>query len=89
MQYFLVSIISWAEQIIEILIIARVLISWIGHNQFNPLIQQLYRITDPLLKPFQKIVSPEKLGGIDISPIFALFVIQLVARFLTQLLLSF
>ena len=89
MQYIFVGIISWAEQIIEILIIARVLISWIGHNQFNPLIQHLYRLTDPILNPFQNIVPPEKIGGIDISPIFALFAVQLVARLLIQLLLSF
>ena len=89
MQYILVEIISWTEQILEILIIARVLLSWIGHNQFNPLIQQLYRLTDPLLRPFQNIVPPEKLGGIDISPLFALFALQLVARVATRLLLSF
>ena len=89
MQYILVEIISWAEQILEILIIARVLLSWIGHNQFNPLIQYVYRLTDPLLRPFQNIVSPEKLGGIDISPIFALFAVQLGARLLIRLLLSF
>lgn len=86
MHYFLASIISWAEQILEILIIARVLVSWLGHNQFNPLIQQLYRLTDPLLKPFQNIVHPEKIGGIDLSPFFALLAVQLVARFLLQIL---
>lgn len=88
MQYMLIGIISWGEQIIEILIIARVLVSWLGQNQFNPLIQYLYRLTDPILKPFQEIVRPEKLGGLDISPIIALFVIQLVAKFLTQILIT-
>lgn len=85
MPYFFVSIISWAEQIIEILIIARVLVSWLGQAQFNPLIQRLYRLTDPLLKPFQNIVSPEKIGGIDLSPFFALLTVQLLAQFLIQL----
>lgn len=89
MIYFLISLINWTEQIIEIMIIARVILSWINRDPFNPLIQQLYRLTDPLLKPFQNIVPPEKLGGIDISPLIALLAVQLVARVLIRFLLSF
>ena len=84
--YVLQNIISLTAQALEILIVVRVLLSWVNHNQFNPLIVQLYRITDLFLKPFQNIIPPEKIG-LDISPIFALIAISLVERFLVQLLM--
>ena len=83
--YVLQNIVGVCAQVLEILIIVRVLLSWVNHNHFNPLIIQLYRITDIFLKPFQNIIPPEKIG-IDISPIFALMAISLVARFLVNLL---
>ena len=40
----------------------------------------LYRITDPVLRPFRNFLP--NFGGIDISPIFALLLITLTRRYL-------
>lgn len=85
MFFTLAIIISKLANLLEWLIIIRVLLSWFSPNRFNPLIVQLYKITDPILRPFQDMVSSYKLG-IDISPILALFAIRVVAQILISVL---
>ena len=63
-----------------VLIIARVIVSWIAGQSRHPLIPLIYQLTEPVLKPFSKLVPP--IGGIDLSPLFALISL----RFLLLLL---
>ena len=63
-----------------VLIIARVLVSWIAAQSQHPLIPLIYQLTEPVLKPFSKLLPP--LGGVDLSPLFALIAL----RFLLLLL---
>jgi YggT family protein len=63
-----------------VLIIARVIVSWIASQSRHPLIPLIYQLTDPVLKPFNKLVPP--IGGVDLSPLFALIAL----RFLLLLL---
>ncbi len=62
------------------LIIASVLVSWLGRNVRHPVIPLLYQLTEPVLRPLRKIIPP--IAGIDLSPLFALIAI----RFLILLL---
>lgn len=78
-------IISGLAAVLEWLIIIRVLLSWINPNRYNPLIIQIYKLTDPILKPFQGLVPTYKIG-FDLSPIFALLAIKLVERVLLMFL---
>ncbi len=63
-----------------VLIIARVIVSWIGSQSRHPLIPLIYQLTEPVLRPFSKLVPP--ISGIDLSPLFALIAL----RFLLLLL---
>ncbi len=63
-----------------VLIIARVIVSWVASQSRHPLIPLLHQLTEPVLRPFYKLVPP--LGGIDLSPLFALIAL----RFLLLLL---
>ena len=63
-----------------VLIIARVLVSWIGGQSRHPLIPLIYQLTEPVLRPVTRIIPP--LGGIDLSPLFVLIAL----RFLLLLL---
>ncbi|MCK5331204.1 MAG: YggT family protein, partial [Candidatus Marinimicrobia bacterium] len=47
----------------------------------NEIIQWIYKISDPLIKPFQQILPPMNLG-IDISPILAIIALGVVKRFI-------
>ena len=40
----------------------------------------VYQLTEPLLRPFRKVIPP--IGGIDLSPLFALIAIQFLMRLL-------
>ena len=63
-----------------VLIIARVIVSWIANQSNHPLIPLVYQLTEPVLRPFSKLLPP--IGGIDLSPLFALIAL----RFLLLLL---
>lgn len=57
-------------QLLYVALFLRVILSWVPINPYNPIVELLITITDPLLKPFQNIVPSYKFG-IDLSPIFA------------------
>ncbi len=63
-----------------VLIIARVIVSWVANQSRHPLIPLIYQLTNPVLKPFSKLLPP--IGGVDLSPLFALITL----RFLLLLL---
>ena len=63
-----------------ILIFVMVILSWVGQRSRHPAIPLVYQLTDPLLRPFRKFIPP--IGGIDLSPLFALIAIQFLMRLL-------
>ena len=62
------------------LIIFSVILSWLGQRMHHPAIPLVYQLTEPVLRPFRKVIPP--IAGIDLSPLFALIAI----RFLILLL---
>ncbi len=62
------------------LIIASVILSWIGQRTHHPVASLVYQLTEPVLKPLRKFIPP--IAGLDLSPLFALIAI----RFLIVLL---
>jgi YggT family protein len=55
-------------------IIIRALLSWVNPDPYNPIVQFLTRITEPVLRPLRKLVPAWKLG-IDLSPLIAIMII--------------
>jgi YggT family protein len=55
-------------------LIAQALLSWF--NPRAPLYDLVGRMTDPLLRPFRRIVPP--ISGIDLTPLIALLMAQIV-----------
>jgi YggT family protein len=64
-------------------IIVRALISWVNPDPYNPIVQMLYRITDPVLNRIRRLI-PAYSVGIDISPIIAILAIMFLRSFLVQ-----
>ena len=62
---------------VYLLLFVRVIISWIPHDRYHPLVEKLYALTDPILEPFQRLLPPQSIG-IDLSPIFAFFALNLL-----------
>ena len=55
-------------------IIIRALLSWVNPDPYNPIVQFLTRITEPVLRPLRKLVPTHRLG-IDLSPLIAILII--------------
>lgn len=67
---------------LEVIIFIRVILSWVNADPYNGLVRVICAIVDPILAPFRKIVPPWRLGGLDLSPLFALLAIELLRKFL-------
>ncbi len=65
------------------LILIRALISWVNPDPFNPIVQFLYRTTEPILTPLRRILP---VTAIDISPLVAFFAIIFLKSFLVATL---
>jgi YggT family protein len=60
------------------LIIIRIIVSWVSAGGYNPAVAIVYTLTEPLLRPFRRLIPP--LGGFDISPVFALIALGALMR---------
>jgi YggT family protein len=59
-------------------IIIRALISWVSPDPYNPIVRLLAQVTEPVLRPLRRLVPPHKTGGLDLSPLLVIVLIQLV-----------
>ncbi len=64
-------------------LIIRALISWVNPDPYNPIVQVLTRVTEPVLAPIRKLVPPYKVG-IDFSPLIAILAIIFLQYALIQ-----
>lgn len=86
---FLISLAHLVEALITILywlILIRAIISWVNPDPFNPIVQFLYRATDPVLAPIRKFLPT--LGPLDISPLIAFFILYFLKLFLVSTLVD-
>ncbi len=81
----LFNVVNLLFQILSILVLIRVLLSWIRPDPYNPIVRTLIQITDPILLPFQRLIPP--IGGMDFSPIIALIALELVRNLVVMLLI--
>lgn len=64
-------------------IIVRSLLSWVNPDPYNPIVQILYRITDPVLSFLRRWIPTWRMG-IDLSPILAILIIVFLQMFLVN-----
>lgn len=63
-----------------VLILAGVILSWVGHGFRHPIVPLVFQLVEPVLAPIRRVIP--SLGGLDLSPLVAIILIQ----FLTILL---
>ncbi len=68
------SVLEVALNIYKWIIIIRALISWVNPDPYNPIVQALTRLTEPVLRPLRKLAPPYKVG-VDLSPLIAILII--------------
>jgi uncharacterized protein YggT (Ycf19 family) len=71
-------------RVLEYSILADVLLSWVvtDKEQFPRSITS--QIADPLCAPFRKLIGPERTGGLDLSPVATLILLQVMRSLLTR-----
>ncbi len=57
-----------------------VILSWVGSGRYSPIGAVLGDLVEPLLRPVRRIVPP--IGGLDLSPLIVLILLQFVVRLL-------
>ena len=79
------------EQVLRLyslVITVAVLISWVSPDPFNPVVQFLRSVTEPLFGWIRRHLPFVVVGMIDLSPIAAFFLIQLLQMVLVRSLLD-
>lgn len=81
------TILDYGLTIASWLVIIRALISWVNPDPYNPIVQFLSKVTEPIMAPFRKVIPMYRVG-LDISPIFALIFIWFLKLFVVRTLLG-
>ena len=70
------TVVYYLLSLLQILIIGRVILSWVAPGSRSPLAEFVRSVTDPILRPIQAILPST--GPVDISPMVALLLIWLL-----------
>lgn len=68
-------------QVLTFAIVIRAIMSWFQPRADNPLVVVLDRITEPILAPIRRLLP--RTGMIDITPLIAIILLQLVVAVLS------
>lgn len=80
----LLNFIDLLFQALSFAIIARALLSWFNLGPSHPLVRILYDLTEPILAPLRRVIP--MIGMIDITPIVAIILLQVIQSLLLSAL---
>ncbi|HLA89552.1 MAG TPA: YggT family protein [Gemmatimonadaceae bacterium] len=72
-------LVTWVVEILQIALIVRVVLSWVGARPGRWYVRWSYRLTEWMLRPLRRVIP--MIGMIDVTPIVAWFVLTLLAAF--------
>ncbi|MFQ5559280.1 MAG: YggT family protein [Nitrospinota bacterium] len=88
MVHALASVVNMVLTLYLWIIIGRAVLSWVNPDPNSPVVQFLYRVTEPVLEPIRRAL-PMHSVGIDISPLVVIFGIYFLQMFLVPTLQQF
>lgn len=71
-------------KVLEFVVIADALLSWFAPNKETFPRSLTSQIADPLCAPFRALVGPERLGGMDLSPIAVIITLQVMGNMIAR-----
>jgi YggT family protein len=78
--------------VLYLMLVARVILSWFPIDRNNFLMSLLFSFTEPVLAPIRRLVHRSPLGGpgmvIDFSVLIAFILLQIIQRFVMNLLIG-
>lgn len=90
LENFIIALAKVVDMVLTLymwIIIIRAVISWVNPDPYNPIVQFLYRITEPVMEPVRRWL-PFRGMGIDISPIIVILAIIFLQSFLVKSMLE-
>jgi YggT family protein len=78
----LIGFVELAFTVFTLLILARIVISWLNLDPYHPAVQFLHNATEPILAPVRRVIPP--MGMFDLSPM----VVMIGALFLQRILIT-
>jgi YggT family protein len=75
----LAYVLNFGLTIYMYIVIARAIISWVNPDPYNPIVNFLMRVTDPVLDRVRRMLPD--LGGLDLSPLIVLLAIFFMQKF--------
>jgi YggT family protein len=77
------EVISVTIWVLTIAIIARALLSWFPNvNPYNPIVEFLITITEPILAPIRSIMP--RIGMIDLTPMIAIILLNVIGQIIVR-----
>lgn len=83
---FLLTFVDLLFQVLTYAIFGRAILSWFRLSPANPIMRVLHDITEPVLSPLRRVVPT--LGFIDITPLIAIILLQVLHGMLRAALLG-
>ncbi len=81
------AVLDWLLMITMWAVIIRALLSWVEPNPANPIVRTLRILTDPILRPFQRLQWRlfRRPLPVDLSPLFVVLLVWMARIFLAEL----
>ncbi len=81
----IIQILLLLLRLFELALLARIILSWFPNvDRNNPIIQFLFDITEPVLRPVRNLLPPS--GMFDFSPLVVFLVIQVIMMILPSVI---
>jgi YggT family protein len=82
------ALVSFLFRVYSILILVRVLLTWVSISPYHPAVRILHQVTDPVILPLRRLIPPVG-GTVDVSPIAALILLEILHRVVVSFLGGF
>jgi YggT family protein len=82
----LIDLIQLIFLLFNLLILARILMSWINPDPYSPIVQTINNLTEPILAPVRKVLPPA--GMFDLSPMVVLIGAVIIEGLLISMIRS-
>jgi len=83
MPLVIVNFLQLLISVLMLLVVARVIVSWVAPTGGGGLVAFIYQATEPILAPIRRVLPPS--GGLDWAPLIVMLVLGLLLRVVIRL----
>jgi YggT family protein len=80
----LALLVSILFSVVYFVLVIRIVISWVGADEYNEIVRIVYSVTDPILAPLRRL--PLQVGMIDFSPVVAFLLLSVAKNVIVGIL---